>query len=59
MHSEPVKDGFTGMAVTEDRIRAVMRALDLVLDDPEGCNEDWETYLRRIAISAIEAGRAN
>lgn len=54
-----VRDGFTGMAVSEQRIQAVMRALDLILDDPSFCDEDWETHLRRIAICAIEAGKAN
>lgn len=56
---EQVKDGFTGVAVSEDRIKAVMRALDLILDDPSACGEDWETYLRRVAIAAIEAGKPN
>lgn len=54
-----VRDGFTGMAVSEERIQATMRALDLILDDPSSCEENWETYLRRIAISAIEAGKTN
>lgn len=57
--SEYVKDGFTGAAVSEERIHAVMRALDLILDDAAACDEDWESYLRRIAISAIEAGKAH
>lgn len=52
---EQVLDGITGMAVSEQRIQAVMRALDLALDDPVGCEEDWETHLRRVAIKAIEA----
>lgn len=56
---EQVKDGFTGVAVSEERIQATMRALDLILDDPNGCEEDWNTYLRRIAIAAIEAKKPN
>lgn len=52
-----VIDGFTGMAVSEERIQAVMRALDAVLDDPSLIDEDWTTHLRRIAVAAIEAGR--
>lgn len=59
MHKEIVKDGFTGMTVTEERIQAVMRALDLILDDPIECDEDWETHLRRLAIVAIKAGEPN
>lgn len=54
--SEYVKGGFTGMAVSEDRIQAVMRALDLILDDPTAHDEDWKTHLRRIALAAIKAG---
>jgi hypothetical protein len=54
-----VKDGFTGMAVSEARVQAVMRALDLILDDASACDEDWQSYLRRIAIAAIEAGKGN
>jgi hypothetical protein len=50
-----VIDGITGIAASEARIQAVMRALDLILDDPAGCEVDWETYLRKIAIRAIEA----
>jgi hypothetical protein len=48
-------DGITGMAALEDRIQAVMRALDLALDTPAG-STDWETHLRELAIIAIEAG---
>lgn len=59
MNIESVRDGFTGTAVSEERIKATMRALDLILDDPTGCDEDWETHLRRIAIAAIEAGAPN
>lgn len=57
--SGTVRDGITGMAVSEDRIQAAMRALDLILDEPGGCDEDWETHLRRLAIAAIEAGKAS
>lgn len=57
--NEYVKDGFTGMAVSEERIQAVMRALDLILDEPFGADADWESHLRRLAISAIEAGKLN
>jgi hypothetical protein len=56
---EMVIDGITGMAASEARIQAVMRALDAILDDPTGCEVDWETYLRRVAICAIEAGEGS
>lgn len=57
--NEYVKDGFTGMVVSEERIRSVMLALDLILDDPNAHDDDWDTHLRRIAVAAIEAGKIN
>lgn len=51
--SRMITDGITGMAVSEERIQAVMRALDLILDEP--IDGDWNNHLRKLAIAAIEA----
>lgn len=56
---EVIRDGFTGMAVSEERIQAVMKALYLILDEPAGVDESWEDHLRRLAVAAIEAGKPN
>jgi hypothetical protein len=57
MEADMVICGATGAAVGEERIRAVMRALDLALDEP--IKGDWEKHLRKLAIKAIEATKAN
>jgi hypothetical protein len=50
-----VVDGVTGATVSEDRVQAAMRALELILDEPAGLDADWDTHLRRLAVAAIEA----